>query len=146
MNALVLFLIIFPIGARKLSKRDFNSQTELDCSRWGTGHMWNQWFQREQSLCIMRGGTTMYRSCSLLGCLGSRLAAFGSLHITTETGDKAIPYNSGAGQFTLFGPWSPGVVYETIQTDYLSFLCYYGFTSVHIRKDLKTHAQRYCFS
>ncbi|CAH2036747.1 unnamed protein product [Thlaspi arvense] len=55
-------------------------------------------------------------------------------HITTETGDKATPYDFGAGQVTVFGPSSPGLVYETDQTDYLRFLCYYGFTSYQIRR------------
>ncbi|KAF8113711.1 hypothetical protein N665_0046s0059 [Sinapis alba] len=55
-------------------------------------------------------------------------------HITTETGDKATPYDFGAGQVTIFGPSSPGLVYETNQTDYLYFLCYVDFTSVQIRK------------
>ncbi|XP_056844515.1 subtilisin-like protease SBT5.1 isoform X1 [Raphanus sativus] len=55
-------------------------------------------------------------------------------HITTETGDKATPYDFGSGQVTIFGPSSPGLVYETNQIDYLNFLCYVGFTSVQIRK------------
>ncbi|CAH8390993.1 unnamed protein product [Eruca vesicaria subsp. sativa] len=55
-------------------------------------------------------------------------------HITTETGDKATPYDFGAGQVTIFGPSSPGLVYETSQTDYLNFLCYISFTSDQIRR------------
>lgn len=55
-------------------------------------------------------------------------------HITTETGTKATPYDFGAGQVTLFGPSSPGLVYETNHMDYLYFLCYYGFSSDEIRR------------
>ncbi|CAF1982366.1 BnaCnng55400D [Brassica napus] len=55
-------------------------------------------------------------------------------HITTETGDKATPYDFGAGQVTIFGPSSPGLVYETNQIDYLNFLCYVGFTYDQIRR------------
>ncbi|CAL9215630.1 unnamed protein product [Arabidopsis halleri] len=55
-------------------------------------------------------------------------------HITTETGEKATPYDFGAGQVTIFGPSSPGLIYETTPMDYLNFLCYYGFTSDQIRK------------
>lgn len=55
-------------------------------------------------------------------------------HITTETGEKATPYDFGAGQVTVFGPSSPGLIYETTPMDYLNFLCYYGFTSDQIRK------------
>ncbi|KAG7592359.1 Peptidase S8/S53 domain superfamily [Arabidopsis thaliana x Arabidopsis arenosa] len=55
-------------------------------------------------------------------------------HITTETGQKATPYDFGAGQVTVFGPSSPGLIYETTPMDYLNFLCYYGFTSEQIRK------------
>ncbi|ESQ34780.1 hypothetical protein EUTSA_v10006858mg [Eutrema salsugineum] len=55
-------------------------------------------------------------------------------HITTETGAKATPYDFGAGQVTIFGPSSPGLFYETNQTDYLNFLCYYGFNSDQVRK------------
>lgn len=55
-------------------------------------------------------------------------------HITTETGDKATPYDFGAGQVTIFGPSSPGLVYETNYMDYLNFLCYFGFTSDQVRK------------
>ncbi|KAL0704670.1 hypothetical protein Bca4012_071095 [Brassica carinata] len=51
------------------------------------------WSNAKYKAGIMRGGAAMYRSCSLLGCRGSSiLAAFGSLHITTETGDKATSY------------------------------------------------------
>ena len=55
-------------------------------------------------------------------------------HITTETGDKATPYDFGAGQVTIFGPSSPRLVYETNQIDYLNFLCYVGFTYDQIRR------------
>uniref|UniRef100_M4D6V7 Subtilisin-like protease fibronectin type-III domain-containing protein n=1 Tax=Brassica campestris TaxID=3711 RepID=M4D6V7_BRACM len=55
-------------------------------------------------------------------------------HITTETGDKATPYDFGAGQVTIFGPSSPGLVYETNQIDYLNFLCYVGFTYDQIKR------------
>ncbi|XP_010477248.1 PREDICTED: subtilisin-like protease SBT5.1 [Camelina sativa] len=55
-------------------------------------------------------------------------------HITTEAGAKATPYDFGAGQVTIFGPSSPGLVYETNHMDYLNFLCYFGYTSNQIRK------------
>lgn len=55
-------------------------------------------------------------------------------HITTEAGAKATPYDFGAGQVTIFGPSSPGLVYETNYIDYLNFLCYFGFTTDQIRK------------
>ncbi|CAA7044655.1 unnamed protein product [Microthlaspi erraticum] len=55
-------------------------------------------------------------------------------YITTEAGAKATPYDFGAGQVTLFGPSSPGLVYETNHMDYLNFLCYLGFASDQIRK------------
>ncbi|AAF79898.1 Contains similarity to p69c gene from Lycopersicon esculentum gb/Y17277 and is a member of subtilase family PF/00082 [Arabidopsis thaliana] len=55
-------------------------------------------------------------------------------HITTETGEKATPYDFGAGQVTIFGPSSPGLIYETNHMDYLNFLGYYGFTSDQIKK------------
>ncbi|VVA91959.1 unnamed protein product [Arabis nemorensis] len=55
-------------------------------------------------------------------------------HITTETGDKATPYDFGAGQVTIFGSSSPGLVYETNYMDYLNFLCYFGFTTDQVRK------------
>ncbi|EOA37398.1 hypothetical protein CARUB_v10011271mg [Capsella rubella] len=55
-------------------------------------------------------------------------------HITTEAGAKATPYDFGAGQVTIFGPSSPGLVYETNHMDYLNFLCYFGYTTDQIRK------------
>lgn len=55
-------------------------------------------------------------------------------HITTEAGENATPYDFGAGQVTIFGPSSPGLVYETNYIDYLNFLCYFGFTTDQIRK------------
>ncbi|KFK44142.1 hypothetical protein AALP_AA1G220500 [Arabis alpina] len=55
-------------------------------------------------------------------------------HITTETGDKATPYDFGAGQVTIFGPSSPGLVYETNYMDYLNFLCYFGFNTGQVIK------------
>ncbi|CAN8312670.1 unnamed protein product [Cochlearia groenlandica] len=55
-------------------------------------------------------------------------------HITTETGAKATPYDFGAGQVTIFGSSSPGLIYETNHIDYMNFLCYYGFTSDQTRK------------
>ncbi|KAL3645599.1 hypothetical protein CASFOL_010779 [Castilleja foliolosa] len=51
--------------------------------------------------------------------------------ITTETGSRATPYDIGAGEISLFGPFCPGLVYETDTIDYIKLLCNLGYkTSV----------------
>ncbi|XP_047170777.1 CO(2)-response secreted protease-like [Vigna umbellata] len=47
--------------------------------------------------------------------------------IRTETGSTATPYDYGAGQMTLYGPFHPGLVYENNTVDYLNYLCYIGY-------------------
>ncbi|KAF8053655.1 hypothetical protein N665_1387s0013 [Sinapis alba] len=47
--------------------------------------------------------------------------------ITTETGATATPYDTGAGELSTTASMQPGLVYETTATDYLNFLCYYGY-------------------
>ncbi|GFP86971.1 co(2)-response secreted protease [Phtheirospermum japonicum] len=53
--------------------------------------------------------------------------------ITTVTGLRATPYDIGAGEITFFGPLWPGLVYETETTDYLRFLCNYGYNTSTIK-------------
>ncbi|XP_071924255.1 CO(2)-response secreted protease-like [Coffea arabica] len=47
--------------------------------------------------------------------------------ITTNSGEPATPYDSGAGEVSTTGPFQPGLVYETEITEYLQFLCNNGY-------------------
>ncbi|GFP86917.1 co(2)-response secreted protease [Phtheirospermum japonicum] len=58
--------------------------------------------------------------------------------ITTLTGLRATPYDIGAGEITLCGPLWPGLVYETETTDYLRFLCNYGYNTSTIKRIAST--------
>ncbi|GFP97718.1 co(2)-response secreted protease [Phtheirospermum japonicum] len=53
--------------------------------------------------------------------------------ITTHNGSRATPYDIGAGEISLFGPLSPGLVYETNTTDYVQFLCNVGYNASTIK-------------
>ncbi|CAJ1973193.1 unnamed protein product [Sphenostylis stenocarpa] len=53
--------------------------------------------------------------------------------ITTETGSIATPYDYGAGQMTLYGPFHPGLVYESSTIDYLNYLCYVGLNITMVK-------------
>ncbi|KAH9625467.1 hypothetical protein KSS87_008130 [Heliosperma pusillum] len=45
----------------------------------------------------------------------------------TESGQAATPYDYGSGEVSPTGGLTPGLVYELEPTDYLDFLCYYGY-------------------
>ncbi|GFP97704.1 co(2)-response secreted protease [Phtheirospermum japonicum] len=53
--------------------------------------------------------------------------------ITTITESRATPYDIGAGEISLFGPFCPGLVYETKITDYIQFLCNRGYNASVIK-------------
>ncbi|KAL3639199.1 hypothetical protein CASFOL_017106 [Castilleja foliolosa] len=53
--------------------------------------------------------------------------------ITTINGTRATPYDIGAGEISLFGPFWPGLVYETQPSDYVQFLCNMGYNSSAIK-------------
>ncbi|GFP92668.1 co(2)-response secreted protease, partial [Phtheirospermum japonicum] len=53
--------------------------------------------------------------------------------ITTNNGTRATPYDIGAGEQNLFGPLWPGLVYETETSDYVQFLCNYGYNAFVIK-------------
>ncbi|KAK3424934.1 hypothetical protein EUGRSUZ_F01673 [Eucalyptus grandis] len=53
--------------------------------------------------------------------------------ITTHTGAAATPYDYGAGEVSTTRSLQPGLVYETNTTDYLNFLCYYGYNIAQIK-------------
>lgn len=54
--------------------------------------------------------------------------------ITTHTGATATPYEYGAGEVNPTQSLNPGLVYELNTTDYLSFLCYAGYSISDIKK------------
>ncbi|WCJ35063.1 Subtilisin-like serine endopeptidase family protein [Euphorbia peplus] len=59
--------------------------------------------------------------------------------ITTDSGAEATPYDYGAGEISTAAPLQAGLVYETNTTDYINFLCYYGYDATQINiisKDL----------
>ncbi|KDP36888.1 hypothetical protein JCGZ_08179 [Jatropha curcas] len=58
--------------------------------------------------------------------------------ITTDSGSIATAYDYGAGEISKNGPMQPGLVYETTTTDYLNFLCYYGYDTTEIKLISKT--------
>ncbi|GFQ06972.1 co(2)-response secreted protease [Phtheirospermum japonicum] len=58
--------------------------------------------------------------------------------ITIMNGSRATPYDIGAGEISLFGPLSPGLVYETRTTDYLQFLCNMGYNTSLIKSVAST--------
>ncbi|XP_057516100.1 CO(2)-response secreted protease [Amaranthus tricolor] len=47
--------------------------------------------------------------------------------IATESGNAATAYDIGAGEVSPTGGLQPGLIYEINTTDYLYFLCYYGY-------------------
>ncbi|KAL3639196.1 hypothetical protein CASFOL_017103 [Castilleja foliolosa] len=53
--------------------------------------------------------------------------------ITTNSGTRATPYDIGAGEISLFGPFCPGLVYETQPSDYIQFLCNMGYNASAIK-------------
>ncbi|GFP85280.1 co(2)-response secreted protease [Phtheirospermum japonicum] len=53
--------------------------------------------------------------------------------ITTNNESRATPYDIGAGEISLFGPLSPGLVYETDTADYVQFLCNLGYNTSVIK-------------
>ncbi|GER30451.1 subtilisin-like serine endopeptidase family protein [Striga asiatica] len=54
--------------------------------------------------------------------------------ITTHTESRATPYDIGAGEISLSGPLKPGLVYETNTTDYILFLCNFGYDASQIKR------------
>ncbi|CAA0812440.1 CO(2)-response secreted protease [Striga hermonthica] len=54
--------------------------------------------------------------------------------ITTHTESRATPYDTGAGEISLSGPLKPGLVYETNTTDYILFLCNFGYDASQIKR------------
>ncbi|KAL9857085.1 CO(2)-response secreted protease [Arabidopsis thaliana] len=63
--------------------------------------------------------------------------------ITTETGATATPYDSGAGELSSTASTQPGLVYETTETDYLNFLCYYGYNVTTIKAMSKAFPENF---
>jgi hypothetical protein len=63
--------------------------------------------------------------------------------ITTETGATATPYDSGAGELSSTASMQPGLVYETTETDYLNFLCYYGYNVTTIKAMSKAFPENF---
>lgn len=55
--------------------------------------------------------------------------------ITTHTGSVATSYEFGAGQANPSRSLDPGLVYNMDASDYLNFLCYYGY-SINYIKDI----------
>ncbi|KAI3888122.1 hypothetical protein MKX03_037533 [Papaver bracteatum] len=53
--------------------------------------------------------------------------------IMTETDAFASPHEMGAGQVNPNGALHPGLVYETNTTDYLKYLCYFGYQTKVVR-------------
>lgn len=53
--------------------------------------------------------------------------------LTTDSGSPATPYDYGAGEINPARSLHPGLVYETNTTDYLQFLCNYGYDSSKIK-------------
>ncbi|XP_043709198.1 CO(2)-response secreted protease-like [Telopea speciosissima] len=53
--------------------------------------------------------------------------------MTNSTNGFASPHEMGAGEISPIMALSPGLVYETTQTDYLNFLCYNGYKEKIIR-------------
>lgn len=53
--------------------------------------------------------------------------------ITTRMGSVATPYQYGAGQVSPTRSLHPGLVYEMNASDYLNFLCYYGYSITYIK-------------
>lgn len=53
--------------------------------------------------------------------------------LTTHTGDTATPYEYGAGEVNPSGALDPGLVYDIDPTDYLQFLCFYGYNASQIK-------------
>ncbi|PKI75168.1 CO(2)-response secreted protease-like [Punica granatum] len=53
--------------------------------------------------------------------------------ITTHTGSVAAAYEYGSGQVNPAVSLNPGLVYETNASDYLNFLCYYGYSITDIK-------------
>ncbi|KAF5740889.1 CO(2)-response secreted protease [Tripterygium wilfordii] len=63
--------------------------------------------------------------------------------ITTDSGSYATPYDYGAGEVSTSGPLNPGLVYETTTTDYLNFLCYFGYNESTIQIIASTTAANF---
>ncbi|KAI3863942.1 hypothetical protein MKW98_031534 [Papaver atlanticum] len=59
--------------------------------------------------------------------------------ITNESEAFASPHEMGAGEVSPSRALHPGLVYETSTTDYLNFLCYFGYNTTVLRSmvDLK---------
>nr|KYP46309.1 Subtilisin-like protease [Cajanus cajan] len=53
--------------------------------------------------------------------------------ITKDNGSVATPYDFGAGQMTIYGPFHPGLVYETSAIDYLNYICYSGYNITMVK-------------
>ncbi|XP_065847645.1 CO(2)-response secreted protease-like [Euphorbia lathyris] len=53
--------------------------------------------------------------------------------ITTDSGAKATAYDYGAGEISTAAPLQAGLVYDTNTTDYINFLCYYGYDTSQIK-------------
>ncbi|KAL3644717.1 hypothetical protein CASFOL_009897 [Castilleja foliolosa] len=52
---------------------------------------------------------------------------------TINNGSNATPYDIGAGEISINGPLSPGLIYETHITDYVQFLCNIGCNASTIK-------------
>ncbi|KAI3948103.1 hypothetical protein MKX01_014702 [Papaver californicum] len=55
---------------------------------------------------------------------------------TNETEAFASPHEMGAGEISPSRALHPGLVFETISTDYLNFLCYFGYETKLLRSML----------
>ncbi|XP_042503982.1 CO(2)-response secreted protease-like [Macadamia integrifolia] len=53
--------------------------------------------------------------------------------ITNSSNGFASPHEIGAGEISPIKALSPGLVYETTPSDYLNFLCYYGYKEKIVR-------------
>ncbi|XP_010692513.2 CO(2)-response secreted protease [Beta vulgaris subsp. vulgaris] len=53
--------------------------------------------------------------------------------ITTQKGEVATPYDFGAGEVSPTGGLQPGLVYDIEPSEYLQFLCYYGYNITTIK-------------
>lgn len=59
--------------------------------------------------------------------------------LTKGSGNPANPHEMGAGEISPLKALHPGLVFETTATDYLRFLCYYGYSERDIRSISNTN-------
>ncbi|KAL3644719.1 hypothetical protein CASFOL_009899 [Castilleja foliolosa] len=66
---------------------------------------------------------------------------------TLNNGSRATHFEVGAGEISIYGPLSPGLVYETETTDYVRFLCNMGYSASIIKTISSTVPSNfYCHS